>query len=74
MGNREADGEENGEEGVDRSAEDSYADDYTRAKRLWARFIRGEITSKQLDEIVSSEHFGDDREESIGDLYGKNSQ
>ena len=45
---------------------------YKQARELWARFVRGEITSKELDEAFRDEPVEVGGEETIGELYGEN--
>jgi hypothetical protein len=44
---------------------------YKQSREMWGRFIRGEITSKELDEAFRDEPIEVNREENIGDLYGE---
>ena len=36
----------------DRTLRDSQGDGYAKSKQLWARFIRGEITSAELERLT----------------------
>lgn len=53
MGIKESGGKM-GQESTWRGSENSNGDDQDdRAKRLWAEFLQGKITSEQLDQTVS---------------------
>ena len=42
---------------------------YKRAREMWAKFVRGEITSKELDEAFGNFSIETDRQESIKEMF-----